>query len=321
MKCKKCGSKASVNMRQHKLALCKEHYLEWIPEQTERFIKKYEMFTHYEKVLVAVSGGKDSLALWDILTRLGYQADGLYIGLGIDGVSPSGSGFGYSAESHRLTQKFSDVHGLKLHVVDVEKEYGQPIPVLADITHRGKGRPCSVCGLTKRHVMNRIARDLGYDVLATGHNLDDEASVLFGNTMNWLGDYLQRQAPVLPGTPGLARKVKPLCRFYERDMTAYALLRGIEYIYEECPYAVGSTTTYYKELLNRLETERPGVKLTFYVKFLEARKQGLFGEPNAGPTAELHPCPNCGQPTSVPGLCSFCRLMERAALTSSNPVE
>jgi uncharacterized protein (TIGR00269 family) len=321
MKCKKCGSKASVNMRQHKLALCKEHYLEWLPEQTERFIKKYEMFTHYEKVLVAVSGGKDSLALWDILTRLGYQADGLYIGLGIDGVPLSGGGLGYSSESHRLTQKFADEHELKLHVVDVEKEYGQPIPVLADITHRGKGRPCSVCGLTKRHVMNRIARDLGYDVLATGHNLDDEASVLFGNTMNWLGEYLQRQAPVLPGTPGLARKVKPLCRFYERDMTAYALLRGIDYIYEECPYAVGSTTTYYKELLNQLETERPGAKLTFYVKFLEARKEGLFGEPKAGPTAELHPCPNCGQPTSAPGLCSFCRLMERAALTSSNPVE
>jgi hypothetical protein len=85
MKCKKCGAKASVNMRQHKLALCKEHYLDWVPEQTERFIKKYEMFTRDEKILVAVSGGKDSLALWDILNRLGYQADGLYLGLGIDG--------------------------------------------------------------------------------------------------------------------------------------------------------------------------------------------------------------------------------------------
>jgi uncharacterized protein (TIGR00269 family) len=307
MKCRKCGGKASVNMRQHKLALCKEHYLEWIPEQTERFIKKYEMFTHYEKVLVAVSGGKDSLALWDILVRLGYQADGLYIGLGIEG------SFGYSSESHRLTQKFADGHGLKLHVVDVEKEYGQPIPVLADITHRGKGRPCSVCGLTKRHVMNRIARDLGYAVLATGHNLDDEAAVLFGNTLNWLGDYLLRQSPVLPETPGLARKVKPLCRFYEREMAAYALLRGIEYIYEECPFAKGSKTIYYKELLNQLETEQPGAKLSFYLKFLEVRKQGLFVEQDQV-QANLTPCPNCGQPTSAPGLCSFCRLMERATL-------
>jgi uncharacterized protein (TIGR00269 family) len=298
-------------MRQHKLALCKEHFLEWIPEQTGRFIKKYEMFTPYEKVLVAVSGGKDSLALWDILNRLGYGVDGLYIGLGIDG------GFGYSSESHRLAQKFADERGLMLHSVDVEKEYGQPIPVLADITHRGKGRPCSVCGLTKRHVMNRVARDLGFDVLATGHNLDDEAAVLFANTLNWQADFLLRQEPVLPESPGLARKVKPLCRFYEREMTAYALLRGIEYIYEECPYAQGSTTTYYKELLNQLERERPGAKLAFYVKFLEARKQGLFGEPAMGLTKKLTPCTNCGQPTSAPGLCSFCRLIERVADVSA----
>jgi uncharacterized protein (TIGR00269 family) len=297
-------------MRQHKLALCRQHFLDWIPEQAERHIKKYGMFTHEEKILVAVSGGKDSLALWDILVRLGYQADGLYIGLGID------EGEAYSSESQRLTQNFADERSLKLFIVDVEKEYAQPIPVLSELTHRGKGRPCSVCGLTKRHVMNRIARDLGYAVLATGHNLDDEAAVLFGNTLNWLGEYLLRQSPVLPETPGLARKVKPLCRFYEREMAAYALLSGIDYIYEECPFAIGSKTTYYKELLNQLETERPGAKLTFYLKFLEAREQGLFAKQEEV-QAQLNPCPNCGQPTSAPGLCSFCRLVERVTLKSS----
>jgi uncharacterized protein (TIGR00269 family) len=309
MKCRKCGQKASVNMRQHKLALCKEHYLEWVPEQTERFIKKYDMFTHEERILVAVSGGKDSLSLWDLLVRLGYQADGLYIGLGIDG------GIGYSAESHRLTRKFADRNGLQLHVVDVEAEYGQAIPTLAEISTRGHGRPCSVCGLTKRHAMNRIARDLGYDVLATGHNLDDEAAVLFGNTLQWSVDYLGRQGPVLPEAPGLARKVKPLCRFYEREMTAYAILRGIEYIYEECPYAMGSTSIYYKEVLNRLENDRPGAKLTFYLSFLEARKHGLLAR-HEQTAPQLHACPNCGQPTSAPGLCSFCRMMEKAAQTA-----
>ena len=84
MKCRKCKEKAAINMRQHKLALCKPHFLEWIPEQTQRFIVKYKMFGREDRVLVAVSGGKDSLSLWDILMRLGYQADGLYIGLGID---------------------------------------------------------------------------------------------------------------------------------------------------------------------------------------------------------------------------------------------
>ena len=116
-----------------------------------------------------------------------------------------------------------DEHNLKLHIVDIEKEYGQPIPVLSEISHRGHGKPCAVCGLAKRHEMNRIARDLGYDVLATGHNLDDEAAVLFGNTLSWSSEYLLRQGPVLPASDGLARKVKPLCRFYEREMTAYCL--------------------------------------------------------------------------------------------------
>ncbi len=311
MKCRTCGQKAVVNMRQHKLALCKDHYLEWIPEQTERFIEKYKMFTREEKILVAVSGGKDSLSLWDILQRLGYQADGLYICLGIDDQrSPLGESLSYSSESQRLTEKFANERGLKLHILDVQKEYGATIPQFSLKSHRGRVKPCSVCGLIKRHVMNRIARDFGYDVLTTGHNLDDEAAVLFGNTLTWAGEYLLRQAPVLPGTPGLVRKVKPLCRIYEREMLAYALLRDIEYIYEECPFAVGSTSIYYKQLLNKLESDRPGAKQSFYLSFLEARKSGLFAE-REKIQAELHPCSNCGQPTSALGLCSFCRMVSR----------
>ncbi len=305
MKCRKCGEKAAVNMRQHKLALCKQHYLEWVPEQAERFIKKYRMFTPEERILVAVSGGKDSLSLWDILIRLGYQADGLYISLGID------EGLGYSRQSQALCETFAARHGLKLHVVDVAREYGYTIPALAEKSRRGQGKPCAVCGLTKRHEMNRIARDWGYDVLATGHNLDDEAAVLFGNTLAWAGDYLRRQGPVLPAGPGLARKVKPLCRFYEREMAAYAFLRGIEYIYDECPFAQGATSLYYKAILNRMENERPGLKLTFYLNFLEARQAGLFGPASGAADEELHPCPGCGQPTSAPGLCSFCRLVQK----------
>jgi uncharacterized protein (TIGR00269 family) len=305
MKCRKCENKASIHMRQHKLALCKEHYLEWVPEQTERFIQKYQMFTPDEKILVAVSGGKDSLSLWHILVKLGYQADGLYLGLGID------EGINYSHESQRLTVEFAARNNLKLHVVDIEKEYGQPIPVIAQRSHRGDGKPCAVCGLAKRHEMNRVARDLGYDVLATGHNLDDEAAVLFGNTLNWSSEYLLRQGPVLPGVDGLARKVKPLCRFYEREMTAYAILSSIEYIYEECPFAEGSQSIFYKESLNQLETVRPGAKLIFYLNFLEAKKSGnLFLEKKVE-MAHLHPCPKCGQPTSTPDFCSFCRMIER----------
>ena len=264
------------------------------------------MFTSDEKILVAVSGGKDSLSLWDILVRLGYQADGLYLGLGIDG------GVNYSHESQKLTEKFASENHLKLHVVDIEKEYGNSIPMLSEISYRGHGKPCAVCGLAKRHEMNRIARDFGYDVLATGHNLDDEAAVLFGNTLSWSSEYLLRQSPVLEGSDGLARKVKPLCRFYEREMTAYAIARGIEYIYDECPFADGSQSIFYKESLNLLETARPGTKLIFYLNFLEAKNSGkLFIEKNER-LSQLHPCPKCGQPTSTPDFCSFCRMIEKA---------
>jgi len=306
MRCRKCGQKAVINMRQHKLALCKEHYLAWIPEQTQRFIEKYRMFTPQERILVAVSGGKDSLALWDVLVQLGYEADGLYLDLGIDG------GFGYSRESHTLTEAFARQRGLRLHVVDVSGEYGESIPQVAQRTRRGKGKPCSVCGLVKRHEMNRIARDLGYDVLATGHNLDDEAATLFGNTLQWNSGYLVRQGPVLPASPGLARKVKPFCRFYERETAAYALLRGIEYIYEECPFAAGAKSIAYKELLNQLEKEHPGAKLQFYLGFLRAKKEGLFAERSEEQVVLLHACPTCGQPTSAPGQCAFCRMLQPA---------
>jgi uncharacterized protein (TIGR00269 family) len=162
--------------------------------------------------------------------------------------------------------------------------------------------------------MNRVAHEGGYDVLVTGHNLDDEAAVLFGNTLHWLPGYLARQSPVLEADrPGLARKAKPLCRIYEREMTAYALLRGIEYIYEECPHAEGSRTIYYKEILNKLEFDNPGAKLNFYLSFLAAKEAGQLLPPAAdAAAADLHPCDRCGQPTTAPGLCAFCRMVAPA---------
>ena len=304
-------------MRQHKLALCKEHYPLWVIEQTERFIRKYRMFEPGERILVAVSGGKDSLSLWDILWRLGYQADGLYIGLGIDG------GVAYSDVSQSLTEKFALARGLTLHTLSIPDEYGSTIPLIASNTFRGQGKPCSVCGLSKRHVMNRMAREGNYDVLVTGHNLDDEAAVLLGNTLTWNASYLLRQGPVLPARQGMVRKAKPLCRFYEREMAAYALVCGIEYIYDECPHAAGAKSIHYKELLNQLEETSPGTKLSFYLSFLQSKENGLFAEApfsdldeddltGAG-GAVMHLCPKCGQPTTTPGECAFCRMMAKVA--------
>jgi uncharacterized protein (TIGR00269 family) len=302
MECRKCGGRASINMRQHKLPLCRDHFIEWIPAQTQRAIESYNMFQFQDRVLVAVSGGKDSLALWDVLTGLGYRADGLYIDLGIESSE-------YSKQSRARTETFASSNGLTLITVRAADELGVGVPAAAALTRRGRGKSCSVCGLTKRYVMNQVALKNGYDILVTGHNLDDEAATLFGNTLNWQVGYLQRQWPALEARPGFVRKAKPFYRLYERETAAYAFLRSIDYIYQECPYAIGAKSIYHKDILNRMERDRPGAKLSFYLSFLRAKAWMRFAEAQA--RLEFSACPVCGAPTSADGLCSFCRLKER----------
>jgi len=301
MKCRKCGTTAVINMRQHRLSLCQDCFLEWVPQRVQRAIEKLGMFEPSERVLIAVSGGKDSLSLWDILLRLGYQTEGLYINLGILDRD-------YSSISQQKVEHFAAAHAAQFRVVNVATEYGMSIP---EVSRRKRGRSiCGTCGLVKRHIMNQAACEGDYAALATGHNLDDEAAVLFQNTLHWATGYLARQAPVLPANRrGLARKVKPLIRLYEREMAAYAFLRGIDYVYEECPYVKGATTLFYKGLLDQLEEFSPGAKQMFYLSFLQARREGRL-LPFSVSDVEMGECERCGQPTTAPELCAFCRLWD-----------
>ena len=305
MKCSICGGPAVVNMHHHRLRLCTEHFLEWFPKQTQRIIEKYLMFGPEDRVLVAVSGGKDSLALWDVLLRLGYRADGMYINLGIGGEA-------YSNESQERVRAFAaQREGTQYRVVNVADEYGMSVPDIARARRRSS-KMCSLCGLIKRHIMNRTAYEGGYDAIATGHNLDDEAATLLQNVLHWETGYLERQSPVLPAThPKLARKVKPLCRMYERDSAAYAIIRGIDYIQEECPYSVDAASIHYKHLLNALEKRSPGSKSQFYLQFLKAKEQKTMVFPRDERPA-LSECTRCGQPTAAGELCAFCRLWNGA---------
>jgi uncharacterized protein (TIGR00269 family) len=156
--------------------------------------------------------------------------------------------------------------------------------------------------------------------MATGHNLDDEAARLLGNVLHWQEEYLDKQGPSLPASvEGFAKKVKPLYRLSERELAAYAVLNRIDYIVEECPMAKGARTLVYKEVLNRLETESPGTKQTFYWGFLD--KQNQMKSTPATMTEKdqstLHPCATCGQPTTAE-VCSYCKMMARAKAAASH---
>ena len=148
----------------------------------------------------------------------------------------------------------------------------------------------------------------GFDVLATGHNLDDEVARLFANTLRWDTAYLSDQGPVLPASDGFVRKVKPLFRLSEYETANYAFLKGIEIHSDPCPYSGGASFTAHKELWGELEHRSPGQKLQFYQAFLKNGKPA-FAQLEKETGAQLAPCDECGSPTSA-GTCSVCRIRE-----------
>ncbi|HVN87937.1 MAG TPA: TIGR00269 family protein [Candidatus Binatia bacterium] len=295
MKCTRCRERAEVHLRQHNSAFCRPCYVGFFQRQVERAVHKERMFTKDDEVLVAASGGKDSLALWDALIALGYRTTGLHLGLGIGE---------YSISSTEKTQRFARERNLRLITVPLAEEGpGLAISTVASATNR---KPCAACGTVKRHYFDRIAAEHGFAILATGHNLDDEAARLLGNVLHWQREHLGKQSPVLqPNHEKFARKVKPLFRISEYESAVYAFMRGIDYVVDECPNSIGATQLLYKDVLNRLEAAMPGTKLTFVQEFLRTG-QPAFAIAEAATPPQT--CARCGMP-SFGDVCSFCRLV------------
>ena len=307
MKCRACRGPAVIDVRRHNAAFCREHFLEHCREQVRRALRGFEMIGPADRVLVAVSGGKDSLALWDILADLGVDADGLYLGLGIGE---------YSEESGRYARAYAERTARKLHEIDLGTDVGFTVPGAAEATRRA---PCGACGLSKRHLFNEFAVDHGYDVVATGHNLDDEAAVLLGNVLRWDSQYLGRQHPVLPARPGFARKVKPLVRMGERETAAYCVLRGIEYQVEECPMAVGNRHLGIQGRAQRRRGSLAGNEGRVRVRLPRARPGAVRRRPRRRARRASAPARRAVSPT--PGdVCAFCRLHERADVAAAEGV-
>lgn len=270
-----------------------EKFVRRIIDNVEETIKRFSLLERDEPLFVAISGGKDSLSLADILWRLGYNVRGFFIDLGIGN---------YTEKSREVCESFCEERQIPLVVIDVREELGTTIREVRGRTGRA---PCSVCGMVRRYLMNAIPLRHNVETLATGHNLDDEVNVIFWNILRWDLESLARQSPLLPRShPRFTKKIKPLCLTYEKDVASYARTVGIKPVEERCPLSRGATLLELKEFLNEIEEENPGIKRRFYEGFL-LRKESLERKTKVN----LKECKLCGQPTTAE-ICSFCRLKE-----------
>lgn len=302
MKCRVCGSQANIRLSSYNTALCNTDFISFFERRVNRTIQKYKLIEAKDAPLVAVSGGKDSLSLWFLLNLAGVAADGIYIDLGIGE---------YSRTSFEKSKRLAERLGRKLYRFSFPNLFEKGI---GELSRMMKRPPCSLCGVVKRYLMNRACVDGGYTVLATGHNLDDEASALLGNLLYWKEEYLYRKGIALEGRGEyLAKKVKPFFLCSEREVAAYAILRGIDYIYEECPYSEDAKSLLYKSLLNKVEEVSPATKIRFIKGYMErAKEEEARTEPGR--------CSLCGYP-SYADVCNFCRLFERFGTAEELKVE
>lgn len=278
----------------HNTAFCREDFIRFFERKVFRTIEKFQMFSPQSRILVAVSGGKDSMALLHFLRKHDFNVDGYYLHLGLGE---------HSDRSLKKVERFRDRSGI--HVI-VEQSSDLLKMDVNEAARRLRRPVCAVCGSLKRYLMNRAA--VKYDVLATGHNLDDEAATLFGNLLHWQTGYIRRQSAVLEEKGELVRKVKPLVLMSEYETAHYAFFEGLDSVTAKCPWSKNATSIRYKAVLNDLEFRMPGTKERFLKGFLTER-ESIFSL-SADREPELSPCVSCGYLTSA-GTCSVCRMRER----------
>ncbi len=288
MRCRICGKKAVYADQR----LCKEHFIEFVKRKVEKVLKKV-MNLEEKRILLAVSGGKDSLTMAHLLKGFDSEKELLYINLGIPD---------YSDEAEKIVRKFAKEHEYKLNVVKLS-DYGFTIKDVYEAWKKGliREKVCSICGLAKRYIFNSFAFEHGFDFVATAHNKTDAKAFAFLGIASGNFEYASRLAPINPGKKELrlVGRIKPLFYVTEKESMLYALLNRIKFLEATCPYAGGASQLRAKQLLAKIEEEFPnfGNNLLKLVRKLPKKEQ------------ELRTCEICGYP-STRRICKFCRVRE-----------
>jgi len=219
-----------------------------IAKKTTKAITEFNLIEHGDRVMVGLSGGKDSWALIQILDVLQRRApiDFSIVAVNID------SGYeGY--EHHKLTETCA-ARGWELHVEHTE--IGENIE---DILDEG-ATPCSLCARLRRGALYRLADSVGATKIALGHHADDFIETLLLNL--FFQGSLKAMPPRLVSDNGKHVVIRPLVYVLESEARQYAKESNLPIIGCCCP-ACGDLSLQrqrMKRLVAQLEVEHPDVK-------------------------------------------------------------
>ena len=312
MTCSRCKKKEVVELPYVSQSLCEECFVKFFEKRVRRTIRRYELLDPYDKVAIALSGGKDSMTCLTIMAKLAKKAPKSELfAIMIDEGSP-----GYRDKLIKTATKYCDELGVKYHVFSFKEELGATIE---DIVRKSKKLKktmpaCSYCGVFRRQLLNQKARELGATKLVTGHNLDDEVQT---GLMNYLrGDaYRIARAGAVVGAiknEKFVPRIKPLRETPEAEVKLYTQILKIPTAYGECPYNEESFRIVMKKTVLNLEKKYPGTRYQTLASIDELapilKEHYLEKE---GQSPEI--CNDCAEVSSGK-LCKFCLMKKELGL-------
>jgi len=264
--------------------------------KVKQTIKKYKLLKKSDKVIVAVSGGKDSMTVLYLLKKLGYNMSALHINLEM----------GKWSEMHLSNiKKFCSELKVPLHVYSVRKELGRSMCSIKSIVKsRAKLQDCTICGILRRWLINKKARQLGADKLATGHNLDDASQTVL---MNYFKGNLMigvNEGPYVGiiSDRKFVQRIKPLYFIPEKEVEIYSKKMKFPVIYERCPCVVGAYRHRIRQMLDELGDKKAKENIVkSFLKILPKLRKKVN-------IHELHYCKSCHEPCRNES-CKACLIM------------
>lgn len=312
MNCSICKSSVAIYLRRNEgVALCAGCFIGNLEDKVRRTISKYDMLKPDDRIAVAVSGGKDSLSLLRILSRLTARfPDCELVAVAVD----EGIG-GYRERALSIARGFCEALGVPWIATSFKELYGSSLGGI--IASRPGESPCSYCAVLRRKALNHLAGISGADKLALAHNLDDVVQTFLINLIQ--GDperAIRALSPVSPPRQGVAPRIKPLFRIPEREVALYAYLNGIPIASSACPYGGRAIRNDVRAALNILELKHPGIKYSILKS-----AQSLRGPAKRPSGTGAGVCGICGGPSSgeVCRACALIGLVGRRDIAVGHP--